>query len=470
MGANVGFSVATLSERFAFVYGRRPVQAYDLEADQRKVRERRFLIGQATNRADRLFQIQIIYLCGLIFSLLIAPPWVGVAAYSVIQLSEVHALIVFRRLLVDAQNPAAPLDSHKGPVARYELGSAAAISVALLLAYMATRTEWTMGILALWGLGAIYFVPVAKHDVLTLYGTLCVLIGAMTAAVLIRAFGQDTITMMSVAPPLALVAFTAVTSFATAANARLEHMKRLDHEEVLEHAVARVNAESDAKSALLAQLSHEVRTPLNDVLGAAELLRAKDMPDDQRTLVDLMRKSGVDLVELLDRMLEMSAAEIGAISIRRAPAVLDRLISEEVALFQGKARAAGIDLKMASGFCDMPRQMDEVRIRQCIANLISNAIDHSKGDQVVVSCAVATGTAITIRIADNGRGVPTHRRKLVFQPFGDKGLEGAYEGQGAGLGLALSRSIARAMGGNLELLDFPGPGSVFELQFAAPAV
>ena len=428
------------------------------------------MIGQATNRADRLLQIQIIYFCALIFGLLIAPFWVATGAYCLMQLSEVHALIVFRRVLKDAQNPATPLDGHKGPIARYELGSAAAVSLSLLSAYLITRDEWSMGILALWGLGAIYFVSAAKHDVLTVFGSLCVLIGAMTAAVLLRAYVWEAMTPMSIAPALALVVFAAVTSFSAAVNARLEHLKRIDHEEVLEHAVERLNAESQAKSALLAQLSHEVRTPLNGVLGAAELLRIRDMPEDQLKLVEVMRESGVHLVDLLDRMLEMSAAEIGAIAIRRAPSTLDKLITEEVALFTSKARVAGINLRMEDAFCDQPRQMDEVRIRQCVANLIANAIDHSGGETIDVICEEATADRITVMVSDDGRGVPAHRRKLIFQPFGDKGLEGAYEGQGAGLGLALSRSIAKTMGGDLTLQSRPGGGSTFALSFAAPLV
>lgn len=460
----------TLSERFASLYGPRPIQAIDPGADPELARGRRFLIGQATYRADRLLQVQIIYLCGLVFGCLIAPPYIVIAAYGLMQLSELHALVVFRRLIRDAQDPKATLMAHKGPVARYEMGSAAAISLSLLLAYQVAHEPWSMGILALWGLGAIYFVPAAKHDALTLYGSLSVMVGTMASAVIARAWQMDDFSLAQVGPPLALVVFAAVTSFATGANARLEHFMRLDHEELLEHAVARMNAESQAKSVLLAQLSHEIRTPLNGALGAAELMATKDMPDDQRMLVDIMRESGGNLVALLDRMLEISAAEVNAIAIRRSPAVLARVIAEEVALFGSRARQAGVTLAMKDGFCDQPRLMDEVRVRQCIANLITNAIDHSGGDEIIVSCEEANETTVTVRISDNGRGIPIHRRARIFQAFGDKGLEGAYSGQGAGLGLALARAIARAMGGDLMLEETSASGAIFSLSFEASLI
>ena len=460
----------TLAERCASLYGPRPVQVFDPDADPSAARERRFLIAQAMNRSDRLLQIQIIYLCGLAFGWLIAPPVLILSAYGLMQLSEAHAAIVFRRLIRDAQNPEASLAPHRGPVARYELGSAAAISLSLLLAYLITDDRWSMGILALWGMGASYFVPSNKHDALTLFGSLGIMIGTMVAVVFLRSHQMGDFSLAAIGPPLALVLFAAATSLSTGVNARQEHFRRLDHEEVLEHAAAKINAESQAKSVLLAQLSHEIRTPLNGVLGAAELMAAKDLPHDQRVLVDIMREGGGNLVALLDRMMDISAAEVGAISIRRAPAVLTKVLEDEIALFDSRAREAGIDLIMQDDVCSRPRQIDAVRVRQCVANLISNAIDHSGGDRVAVSCAEAGEQNVAITIADNGDGVPAHRRKLIFQPFGDKGLEGPYSGQGAGLGLALSRSIARSMGGDLKLSDSEGGGSTFILSFEAPLI
>lgn len=460
----------TLSERCANLYGPRPVQVFDPDFDGDAARERRAIIRQATAKADSFLQIQAIFFCGFIFGLLIVPFPISLGTFLLLQLTELHALLVYRAVNKAAQDPQASLAHLKGPIRQLSYSLAIAGGVCLVLVYIVAPESWSLGVLAGCGVGAAYFIPFSKQNGSVLYTTLGIFHFSIFSAALGRPFFMGGISLEAVAAPLALALFMMVTTIAIAVNVRVEYFKRLDDEELIEHAFTKLKAESRAKSVLLAQLSHEIRTPLNGVLGGVTLLRTKDMPDDQHALVEAMRGSGGQLVDLLNRMLDMSAAEVGAIAIKRAPAVLDRLISEEVALFQSKAKTAGIDLMLKGGICDMPRQMDEVRIRQCIANLISNAIDHSKGDSIVVSCEGAAEDAIQVRIKDNGRGVPIDRRKLVFQPFGDKGLEGAYEGQGAGLGLALSRSIARAMGGDLDLLDSCGPGSVFELRFAAPAV
>lgn len=460
----------TLSERCANLYGPRPVQVFDPDFDGDAARERRAIIRQATAKADSFLQIQIIFHCGLVFGIIISPLPIALGTYLLMQLTEVHALVVYRAVYRSAQDPQASLSHLKKPIRQLGFSLAVSGGICLFLVYVATPEGWNLGVLAGCGLAAAYFIPFAKQNGFLLYSSLGIFHFSIFSAALARPLFMGDFSLETIAAPLALALFMMVTTIAIAVNVRVEYFKRLDDEELIEHAFTKLKAESRAKSVLLAQLSHEIRTPLTGVLGGLELLRTKDMPDDQRAMVGIMRESGTQLIDLLNRMLDMSAAEVGAISINTKPALLDQLLSEEAALLQSKAQAAGIDLILEDGLCETLRQMDEVRVRQCVANLISNAIDHSKGDKIIVSCGQASEDTIAVRITDNGRGVPAHRRKLIFQPFGDKGLEGAYEGQGAGLGLALSRSIAQAMGGDLALLDIKGTGSIFELRFAAPVV
>ena len=131
--------------------------------------------------------MQVIYLCSVVFGLFIAPVEVILPAYVVMQLSELHALIVFRALLAAAHNPDDDLKRFQRPVAYYEIGSALAVGLVLLLAYLATRDEWTMGVLALSGLGAIYFVHGNKHDAFTLYGSIGLIAAVMAFGVVLRA-------------------------------------------------------------------------------------------------------------------------------------------------------------------------------------------------------------------------------------------------------------------------------------------
>ena len=469
----VGVCVVSLAERCASLYGPRPVQVFDPDLDSAAARERRAIVRQATGKADSLLQIQAIFLCGFGFGLLIVPFPVSVGTYLLLQLTELHALIVFRAVYKTAQDPKASLAHVKKPIRQLSYSLAIAGGICLSLVYVMSPESWSLGVLAGCGVAAAYFIPFAKQSRSILYTSLGIFHVTLLFSALARPYYLGELSLENVAAPLALVLFIMVTTVAIAVNVRIEYFKRLGDEELIEHAFTELKAESRAKSILLAQLSHEIRTPLSGILGSAELMAIKDMPDDQRHLVDIMRESGgnlVNLVNLLDRILEISAAEVDAIAIKRAPAVLVDIIAEEVALFSSRAHQAGVSLIMENGFCDQSRQIEDVRVRQCIANLIANAIDHSGADQITVSCSEATERAITITVSDNGRGVPAHRSELIFHAFGDKGLEGPYEGQGAGLGLALSRSIAQAMGGDLKLFNNSGPGSIFELRFAVPAV
>ncbi len=460
----------TLTERCASLYGRRPVQVFDPDFDTAEARERRAIVRQATGKADSLLQIQVIFHCGLVFGLLIAPFPIAIGAYLLMQLTELHALIVYRAVYRVAQHPKASLTHFKKPIRQLSYSLSTAGGICLILVYATTPESWNLGVLAGCGLAAAYFIPFAKHNGALLFTTLGILQVSMFAAVFARAFKVGDVSIEAIAAPLALVLFIIVTTIAIAVNVRVEYFKRLDDEELIEHAFTKLKAESRAKSILLAQLSHEIRTPLNGLLGGVELLRTKEMPEDQRALVDVMHESGGNLVVLLDRMLDMSASEVGAISIRPGPAVLSKVIRDEVALFSSRAQQAGVDLTMADGFCLLPRRIDEVRVRQCLANLIANAIDHSGGDRVAVSFGQSDGDKVRILISDNGQGVPDHRRNGIFQPFGDKGLEGPHSGQGAGLGLALSRAIAKTMGGDLTLQDDAHGGATFVLSFEAPLI
>lgn len=460
----------SLAERCASLYGPRPVQVFDPDFDTDAARERRAIVRQATGKADSLLQIQAIFHCGFIFGLLITPLPIALGTYILLQLTELHALIVYRAVYKAAQNPRASLVHLKRPIRQLSYSLAVAGGICLFLVYVVTPESWSLGVLAGCGVGAAYFIPFTKQNGAILYTTLGIFYVSIISAALARPFFFEGFSFEVVAAPLALTLFMMVTTLAIAVNVRLEYFKRLDDEELIEHAFSELKAESRAKSVLLAQLSYEFRTPLNAVLGAAELLRLKDLPDDHRQLVDIMQASGGNLVKLLDRILEISAAEVDAIAINRAPATLSDVISEEAALFDSRAREAGVTLALKGQFCDQPRLMDEACVRQCLANLITNAINHSGGDQITVSCTEATEKSVAVTVTDNGRGVPPLRRKLIFHAFGEKGLEPPYDGQGAGLGLALSRSIARAMGGDVVLLDRDGPGSTFELQFDAALV
>lgn len=241
----------------------------------------------------------------------------------------------------------------------------------------------------------------------------------------------------------------------------------------------RADAANRAKGRFLAQMSHELRTPLNAIvgMGEAELLHAPSPGTQGRmhTLVD----SAMDLAAILDDILQMAAIDENKLPLRPVVARPKEVIEATVALFQPVFAKAGLWLRLEfipqrlpGGRLapDLPEtaEFDPQRLRQCLSNLLSNALKFTEtgGATVLVSyreqplrrAGEAAGGHLQIDVADTGRGIPAHERDLLFQPF----QRGAGAHSGSGLGLAISRSIAVQMQGDLEHLPSQS-GALFRL-------
>jgi len=227
---------------------------------------------------------------------------------------------------------------------------------------------------------------------------------------------------------------------------------------------ADARAANDAKSRFLAQMSHELRTPLNAIMGIAhaELAQRRD-PRSQRNL-SLIIDSTRGLCTVLDDILDMSAMEEGAMPIRPVPVRLDAEIAATVALFRAQVEAAGLTLVLSSGRAkpDIAR-VDDQRLRQCLYNLLSNALKHTSKGGVRVEVGGGPGL-LQIEISDTGAGIDPALRNIIFQPFN----RGPGQHSGTGLGLSITRSLAQRMGGDLVLLP-SASGAVFRLTLALAA-
>ena len=231
----------------------------------------------------------------------------------------------------------------------------------------------------------------------------------------------------------------------------------------LDRANLELTQASEAKSRFLASVAHELRTPLHAILVAGELVHEStpgQMPESQvRDLGATIESSGRHMVHLIDDLVDLSRIEAGRLDLRPTQVVLEHVIEEVKASLARTAENRGITLELPQG-SRVIVLADPVRLRQILTNLIANALKFTEpGGRVWLE--VQSGHASTrITVSDTGIGIAPEHVDRVFLPFEQVSGIGT---SGAGLGLAISRSLAELHGGHLKVKSVPGAGSVFTL-------
>ncbi|MCA2967650.1 MAG: response regulator [Acidobacteriaceae bacterium] len=233
---------------------------------------------------------------------------------------------------------------------------------------------------------------------------------------------------------------------------------------------ARVAAEvaNRAKSAFLAKMSHEIRTPMNGILGMAGLLLQTSLSPAQRELATTINESAEALLGLLNEILDLAKVESGKIDIRLAPVSLPAQLQEVERLFRARAIEKGIRLHLGPLPDDLLLvSADELRLRQILVNLVSNAIKFTDHGEVTISLSFQPcgpqDLLASFTIADTGIGISPEDQHRLFEVFIQGEDPIARWRGGSGLGLAISRRLAELMGGSLTLASATGKGSVFTL-------
>jgi signal transduction histidine kinase len=245
-------------------------------------------------------------------------------------------------------------------------------------------------------------------------------------------------------------------------TALLEKTVDLAHLRAVELEEARREAEiaSEAKSRFLATMSHELRTPLNAIIGFAELLLLREDVAQQhrQAYVADIRDSGAHLLALINDILDYSKLEADHLPLNETLFDLGQFLDDSLRLVRGQAQGAGIALELTP-VPPVAVRGDERRLRQCVLNLLANAIKFAPRGRVTVSAAANDG-AVDIRVADTGCGIPEDQLERVFQPFHQ--VENALNraSNGTGLGLPLSRKLVERHGGTLHLESVPGGGTL----------
>jgi len=256
-----------------------------------------------------------------------------------------------------------------------------------------------------------------------------------------------------------------LTAFAAQVGVALEQARLAEAA-----AAAKPLAEADRmRTALLAAVSHDLRSPLASAKAAVTSLRSSDVDwtlEDSEELLATADESLDRLTRLVENLLDMSRLQAGALRLSQRPVNLDEIVPlalDGLGLRPDQVRLSGIG--------DVPQVLaDPGLLERVVANLVSNAVRYSPPGQPVLITASSLADRVELRVADRGPGIPLEDRERVFQPFqrfGDRDNE-----TGVGLGLALSRGLVEAMGGSLEPEDTPGGGltMVVRLSVAAPPV
>jgi PAS domain S-box-containing protein len=233
---------------------------------------------------------------------------------------------------------------------------------------------------------------------------------------------------------------------------------------------------SSAKSTFLANMSHEIRTPLGAIVGFAELLQREDQSQPERlSAISIIKRNGDHLARLVNEILDLSKIEAGHLEIEQLQFDISEVLDYVRDFSRFKAREKGIDLKFSYA-PNLPRKIttDPTRLRQILLNLIGNAIKFTNRGEVEVSvdyCEAGTHNgrpALRFTIRDTGVGLTEAQQRSLFRPFvqADSSMNRKYGG--TGLGLALSRKLARALGGDVYLVQSTvGQGSTFLLEICA---
>lgn len=247
----------------------------------------------------------------------------------------------------------------------------------------------------------------------------------------------------------------------------------VDRENKLYIALEQARTAGQAKGFFVANVSHEIRTPINGILGMAELCLDTSMTAEQRKYVQAVLDCGRTLLTLVNDILDFSKIEAGRLTFENIEFDIARLIADTVAQFAPTSHARGVELVLDLDPA-LPRRFlgDPTRIRQILNNLVSNACKFTEHGHVVVAVRQVARQEgrmrLNIDIADTGIGIPADKLSTIFEAFTQADATTTRRFGGTGLGLAIVKRLAEMMNGNLTVNSRPGVGSVFTVELELP--
>ncbi len=243
---------------------------------------------------------------------------------------------------------------------------------------------------------------------------------------------------------------------------------------IVQMAKESAEAANEAKTFFLANMSHEIRTPLSAIIGFTELLKSSNVSAEERQkYLNIITRNGQALSSIIDDVLDLSKIEAGKIEINREPLNFTELVTDVLEMFSDKAGGKGLNIQLESSrLPNFNIISDPLRLRQILVNLIGNAVKFTSQGSIVVhgnfEMLGENDLRMSISITDTGKGLSREEAEKLFKPFAQADGKSARQYGGTGLGLALSRKLARALGGNVSLANSEqSKGCTFNIEFVA---
>ncbi|MTV47416.1 response regulator [Heliobacillus mobilis] len=225
-------------------------------------------------------------------------------------------------------------------------------------------------------------------------------------------------------------------------------------------------AANRAKSEFLATISHEIRTPINGILGMTELLLESELPPEQREYAKTVCESAYLLLNIINDVLDFSKIEAGKMQLETSDMLLAPIVEEMVRFFEAKAKDKGLSLQVSlDDKVNRLMRGDPVRLRQVLFNLVSNAVKFTEKGKVIIRVLVEREeddrVMIRFEVSDTGIGMSEEACRRLFEPFEQADNSTTRKYGGTGLGLSISKALIEMMGGQMGVISQEGDGSIF---------